>query len=104
MILFGTKGGFSFPGKRPKDIMRFLKVNPAQLCHPNEKPIELMEALVLATTKPGDTVCDPFMGSSSTGVACVRLGRGFVGVELDKVYFDVSKERIIAGLAQRNIE
>jgi DNA modification methylase len=60
--------------------------------HPNEKPVPLMEWLV--GKLPGGTVLDPFMGSASTGVACLNLGRRFLGVELDARYFDVARERL----------
>lgn len=45
-------------------------------------------------TKPGDLVFDPFMGSGSTGVACRRLGRGFIGVELDNDYYNIALARL----------
>lgn len=99
-ILFGTKGFYAFPGNRPKDVLRFPRVPPIHLQHPNEKPLELMEALITTTTRPGDIVCDPFMGSGTTGVACARLGRKFIGLELDAQYFQISKERI--GAVQAN--
>lgn len=64
--------------------------------HPTEKPIALMSELLLDFTNQGDLVCDPFMGSGSTGVACAKLGRRFVGIELDPKYFDIACERIAA--------
>ena len=62
--------------------------------HPTEKPLSLMMELVELFTNPGDTVFDPFMGSGTTGVACMMLGRGFVGIERDADYFAVAEERI----------
>ena len=62
--------------------------------HPTEKPIALMERLITASTKLGDTVLDNTMGSGTTGVACKNLGRKFVGIELDEKYFNIAKERI----------
>ena len=64
--------------------------------HPTEKPIELIEKIILATTKTGDCVIDPFMGSGSTGVACINTGRRFIGMELDAGYFETAKSRIMA--------
>lgn len=64
--------------------------------HPTEKPVALMSELLIDFTNPGDLICDPFMGSGTTGVAAARLGRRFVGVELDQKYFDISCERIAA--------
>ena len=62
--------------------------------HPTEKPVELMKLYVENSSQVGDTVLDPFMGSGSTGVACKELGRNFIGIELDKQYFDIATKRI----------
>lgn len=68
--------------------------NPKNKNHPTEKPVELMEILIENSSNKGDTVLDPFMGSGSTGVACVNTGRKFVGVELDTHYFYMAQNRI----------
>ena len=68
--------------------------NPKNKRHPTEKPIELMEILIKNSSHNGDTVLDPFMGSGSTGVACVNTGRNFIGMELDDRYFNIAQERI----------
>ena len=62
--------------------------------HPCPIPIELMERIILLTTNEGDTIMDPFMGSGTTGIAAVRNNRNFIGIEIDKTYFDIAKERI----------
>ena len=62
--------------------------------HPTQKPVLLLEDLVKTYTNPGDLVLDNCMGSGSTGVACVNTGRRFIGMELDKQFFDIAKERI----------
>ena len=62
--------------------------------HPCPKPLPLMLELVRLFTDPGDTILDPFMGSGTTGVACVELGRNFIGIEKDKKWFDVAQQRI----------
>lgn len=62
--------------------------------HPTEKPVELMRVLIENSTQPGDLVVDPFMGSGSTGIACVNTGRRFIGFELDKKYFEIAEKRI----------
>lgn len=64
--------------------------------HPTQKPVELMNYFVQALSNPGDLVLDPFMGSGSTGVSAVRLGRRFIGVELNEDYFDISAKRLEA--------
>ena len=62
--------------------------------HPTEKPISLMSELLGDFTRPGDLVLDPFMGSGTTGVACVKLGRRFIGIEIEEHYFDIACTRI----------
>ena len=62
--------------------------------HPTEKPAELMAVYVGNSTQRGETVIDPFMGSGTTGVACAKLGRKFIGIELEPKYFDIACERI----------
>lgn len=62
--------------------------------HPTEKPVELMEILIDNSTGVRDVVLDPFMGSGSTGVACKKLGRDFIGMEIDEKYFKIAEERI----------
>lgn len=62
--------------------------------HPTQKPIKLMERCVLLTTNEKDTVLDFCMGSGTTGIACKNLDRNFIGVEIDKDYFNMAKNRI----------
>ena len=62
--------------------------------HPTEKPVPLMAEIITDFTKPGDLICDPFCGSGSTGVAAVKHGRRFIGIERDERWFDLSLRRI----------
>lgn len=62
--------------------------------HPTVKPTDLMQYLVRLVTPPNGTVLDPFMGSGSTGKACVREGFDFIGIELDEEYLNIAKNRI----------
>lgn len=62
--------------------------------HPTEKPVDLMKMLIKNSSNENDIVLDLFMGSGSTGVACVNTNRNFIGIELDKDYFDIAKQRI----------
>lgn len=68
--------------------------------HPTQKPIRLMQALIELATKESQIVFDPFMGSNSTGVACARTSRRFVGIEIDEGYFSAGSERIRAAYGQ----
>ena len=76
------------------DTIKYSKMEKRVEGFPCSKPIGLMEKLVDRFTAPGSTVVDPFMGSGTTGVACVRTGRNFIGIEIDPGYFDIAKSRI----------
>lgn len=65
-----------------------------QNLHDTEKPVELMEILIKNSSNENDVVFDPFMGIGSTGVACKNLQRNFIGIEIDKEYFDIANDRI----------
>ena len=71
--------------------------------HPTQKPVELLEYLIKTYTVEGEIVLDNCMGSGSTGVACVNTGRKFIGIELDKKYFDIAKNRIEESEKERKI-
>lgn len=64
--------------------------------HETQKPLPLMLELVELFTDPGDVILDPFCGSGTTGVACLRLGRRFIGIEMNEAYVDVARERLRA--------
>jgi site-specific DNA-methyltransferase (adenine-specific) len=68
--------------------------------HPTEKPWRLMAELLADFTNTGHTILDPFMGSGTAGVACAKMGRRFIGIELDPKYFDIACERIEKAYAQ----
>ena len=71
----------------------------AQSAHPFQKPIELMK-WCLEKVPDADTILDPYMGSGTTGVACVNLGRKFIGVEIEERYFSIARRRISEALRQ----
>ena len=62
--------------------------------HPTQKPVKLLEYLIKTYTLEGETVLDFTMGSGSTGIACLNLNRKFIGIEKDKNYFNIAKNRI----------
>jgi DNA modification methylase len=62
--------------------------------HPTQKPLDLMRRFVLASTKVGGVVLDPFIGSGTTAIACLKEHRHFLGFELNKEYFDIAQRRI----------
>ena len=93
-------------GTRCPKTVQFFK-RDADKNHPTQKPVALMEYMINTYTKPGMIVLDNCMGSGTTGVACVRKGRYFIGIERDEAYFAVAEKRINAALtaeAQRVLD
>lgn len=78
----------------PTQVLRINRPNARKRVHPTEKPIELLEYLIKTYTNVGDLVLDNCMGSGTTGVACKKLKRNFIGIELDVNYFNIASERI----------
>lgn len=68
--------------------------------HPTEKPVPLMASLLGVSSERGDLILDPFMGSGTTGVAAIQLGRKFIGIERDERYFEIACKRIEQAVAQ----
>lgn len=78
----------------PRQLLTYSSDKQTCYLHPTQKPLALMEYLVKTYTDEGDTVLDFTMGSGTTGVACKKLNRNFIGIELDEKYFKIAKERI----------
>ena len=78
----------------PNDLLEFKQPIGKQSLHPTQKPVALMNHLIAIYTKRGDTVLDFTMGSGTTGIAAKIMYRNFIGIELDKEYFEVAKRRI----------
>lgn len=90
-----------FPVGDLRDKGRFIVAPNGQdtsVGHPTVKPRAVMEKIIRNVN--GRTICDPFMGSGTTGVACVKLGRKFTGIEIDEGYFDIACRRIAAALKE----
>jgi site-specific DNA-methyltransferase (adenine-specific) len=85
-------------GRRDRDILRFSRPNACDYVHPTQKPVELFKYLI--GKHVSDTILDPFMGSGTTGVACVRTNRRFIGIEIEKRYCDIAIKRIERELSQ----
>lgn len=68
--------------------------------HPTQKPVPLFDYLTKTYSNYGNLVCDPFMGSGTTGISCVRNGRRFIGIEKDEAYFNTAVERIRSEYSQ----
>lgn len=79
----------------PTNIVKFpMSRNNQKRLHPTQKPVALLGYLIKTYTNENEVVLDNCMGSGSTGVACVNTNRNFIGIELDKHYFEIAKERI----------
>lgn len=79
--------------------LRIFNCNRVQLLkdktfHPTQKPLFLMKKILFEYTEKQQIILDPFMGSGSTGVACINIGRNFIGIEKEKKYFDIAEKRI----------
>ena len=80
--------------KCPRSVLQFAKHASSHRFHPTEKPVDLYAYLISTYSNPGETILDPFCGSGTTGVACVRTGRNFVGIEINPDYCEIARKRI----------
>ena len=94
LIFYGNRGGIELNKEELTHIPTILKSKIVKTFHGAEKPVDILTTLVNGLTKRGDTVLDCFMGSGSTGVACVNTNRNFIGIELDADYFKIAEKRI----------
>ena len=78
----------------PTSILKFKKDHNSVMHHATQKPVALYEYLIKTFTKENEVVFDPFMGGGTTGIAAKKLKRKFIGVELNKEYYEISKKRI----------
>lgn len=89
IVLFYPGPEHDFPKGRPTDVLEAIRTGNGH--HPTEKPVDLMERIIGFTR---GSVLDPFMGSGTTGVAAVKAGREFTGIEIEPKYFDIACKRI----------
>ena len=83
-------------GKQDKDVWESSLTKPSEKkCgkHPTQKPISILEKIILASTDEGDLILDPFNGSGTTGIAANKLKRKYIGIDLDKEYLDLTIRR-----------
>jgi DNA modification methylase len=93
---FNTQMGFS-------DVWTDIDFYKEDRNHPTQKPLKLMERLVIASSNEGDLVLDPFLGSGTTAIASKKLNRKFIGIEIDKKYCKLAEKRLKTELAQRSL-
>jgi site-specific DNA-methyltransferase (adenine-specific) len=83
-------------GKQMKDVWEFPLTKPSEKImgkHPTQKPMALLERIVLSSTKPGDVILDPFVGSGTTGIAAKMHNRKFIGIDFEESYLDLTLRR-----------
>lgn len=96
---FFSKGNaFMINDCSAKQLIRVPQVDETK--HPTEKPVSLMQHYIENSTKIGETVLDPFMGSGTTGIAAIQSGRKFIGIEKDEKWFNVAVKRLSEGNKQ----
>jgi site-specific DNA-methyltransferase (adenine-specific)/modification methylase len=108
MAVFGSKQTIKYFRERKQQDLLGVYYYPVvagkeRTDHPTQKPIKIITEWILDTTREGDTVLDPFMGSGTTGVACVQTGRNFIGCEIDEEYFEVARKRIAEAQQQPSL-
>lgn len=92
---FNGKPVINATGNRhPTSIISIHNTRAGKSGHPSQKPVELFDYLIRTYSNPGETVLDNTMGSGTTGVACLRTGRRFIGIEQDAGYFEIAQRRI----------
>ena len=84
--------------RRPPDIVDCRKVPSGTMVHPTQKPVPLIESLLIDNA--GDVVLDPFCGSGTTLVAAARCNRSYIGIEMDEAYHKIAAERVALDTAQ----
>ena len=101
IMISHREGGRLRWNKNRAPVANIIELMPSrERDHPNEKPLKLIQEIVDLHSERDDTILDPFMGSGTTGVAAVKLGRKFIGIEIHEPYFDIAVRRISDALKQ----
>ena len=95
-FIFNSQMGFS-------DVWTDIDFYKEERNHSTQKPLKLIERLVIASSNEGDIILDPFLGSGSTAIASKKLNRKFIGIEVDKEYCKFAEERLKKELAQKTL-
>ena len=94
LILLLCKTNVKTKSKNKSNILTYRRISPQKMLHSCEKPVPLLTDLILELTDENNIILDCFMGSGSTGEACMSTNRNFIGIELDEHYFDIAKDRL----------
>ena len=96
--LYFRKGGYCQPTSYESAKTVFHQpinvIDKQRYPHPTIKPLNIVKTLIGNSTKPGDLILDPFMGSGTTAVACMELGRNYIGYEINEGYYETAQKRI----------
>lgn len=90
----GTPCNTTYKNASRYDVTAINQKDKKKFHHPTCKPVRILKRYIEIATNPDDVVLDCFMGSGATGVACRELGRNFIGIEIDKEYYETAKKRI----------
>jgi len=85
-------------------VFKINNINGKSKLHPTQKPTELINKLILNSSKEKDIVFDPFIGSGTTAIACINTNRNYIGFELDKEYYEIAKNRINKHILDNNLQ
>lgn len=88
----------------PRSVQIFSSDKQKSNFHPTQKPVSLCEYLIRTYTNEGETVLDNTMGSGTTGVACVNIGRVFIGIEQELKYYEIAQERIAQAVTEKDMQ
>jgi len=94
IALHFTAGSPTYHNKGTGNVIKARRVTAAEREHQTQKPLDIMRQLIDVVCPPGGIVCDPFMGSGSTGVAAMQIDRGFIGIERDPAHIETAARRI----------
>lgn len=98
----GVKVFGTYSTKRKYYVTPANKNDKKLYSHPTIKPLDIIQNIIINSSEENATVLDPFMGSGTTGVACLNTNRKFIGMEIDKDYFEIAKKRIYTKIERRS--
>lgn len=99
-VVHGFSKGRLFGGYKDKSSFSITNCGNKKTIHPNEKPVELIQKLIISGSQEGDVVIDPFLGSGTTAIACERLNRKWIGIEKEEKYCEIAAKRIKREISQ----
>lgn len=102
-LTYAVKGRRALKKGRRPSMISIARVSPDKQVHSCQKPVSLMGFLIENSTDPGEIVCDPFLGSGTTAIAAVNLGRKFIGFENDSKTFEIAQKRLYGDSIQAKL-